>query len=304
MEEYHAAIGHQQIACVQRLARLPKSPLILCGPGTYQPTREKKLRALQCYLAMIEYLLPTDQSIQSPCIWHPDLRLENIFVNPENPTEVVGIIDWQSVEVAPLFHHVRQPYFLDYEGPPMVGLERPRILENLAQLDPAAQRAAKALDLQMSLSVAYKTLLHHQNPCLYRAMSFLETPSFDFLLLARNLLVDGEALYLAQVVELEKTWAELPGVKESGGAPFPFHFSDEEKAEIEADARRAVSGMDVMQGVKDTIGDLFPERGMVRNDQYEESRDALRQMKDQVIGTYAGDENSKEAWQDSWPFDS
>ena len=42
---------------------------------------------------------------------------------------------------------------------------------------------------------------------------------------------------------------------------------------------------------------------MVRPEQYEESRDALRQMKDQIIETFAEDENSKGAWQDSWPFD-
>ena len=105
---------------------------------------------------MIKYLLPTNQSIQSSCLWHDDLHVEYIFVNPEDPTEVVGIIDWQSTELAPLFYHARQPYFLDYDGPPTLGLERSRLPENLAQLDPAAQRQAKALYLKRSLSALYK----------------------------------------------------------------------------------------------------------------------------------------------------
>ena len=221
LEEYELAIAHREITCVRSLPRLPRSPVTLCGPGTYQPTREKKLKALQCHQAMIKYLLPTDQSIQSSCLWHDDLHIENIFVDPKNPTKVNGIIDWQSTALAPLFEHARQPYFLDYDGPPISGLERPRMPENFAQLDPAAQREAKALYLKQSLSALYKTLVHKQNPRLYRAMAFQETPSFDLLSLARNLLVDGEATYLAQLLELEKTWAELPGCARARSCTVP-----------------------------------------------------------------------------------
>lgn len=303
LEAYQSAIGHREIACVRSLPRLPKSPVTLCGPGIYRPTREKKLRAIQCYLTMIKYLLPTDQSIQSSCLWHSDLHVENIFVNPKDPTEIVGIIDWQSTELAPLFYHARQPYFLDYDGPPTLGLERPRLPENLAQLDPAAQRQAKALYLNRSLSALYKTLLHRQNPPLYHALAFRETSSFDLLLLARNLLVDGEATYLAQVVELEKIWAELPGVYTRGAAPFPFQFSDEDKAEIQADVGGALRGIEAMREVQETLGELFPERGIVREEQYEEARDALRQIKEQVLETFARDESDRGIWREVWPFD-
>jgi len=303
LEEYELAIGHRETACVRSLPRLPRSPITLCGPGTYQPTRDKKLRALQCYLAMCRYLLPTDPSIQSSCLWHDDLHVENIFVDPDDPTKVVGIIDWQSVELGPLFEHIRQPYFLDYEGPPTNGLERPRLPENLAELDPAGQKEARTLYLHQTLCVLYKTLIYKQNPCLYRAMAFQETSSFDLLLVARSLLVDGEATYLAQVVELEEKWAELPGVRAHGDPPFPFKFSNEEKAEIEADFNGAMRGMDAMRGVQESIGDLFPERGVVRHDQYGESRDAVRQMREQVIELYANNEREKEIWTEGWPFD-
>lgn len=245
---------------------------------------------------MVKYLLPTDHSIEYPSLWHPDLHLENIFVDPENLTKIVGIIDWQAVEVAPLFDQVRRPYFLDYEGPLTVNLECLSLPEDPAQLDPAT----KGLDLQLKVSAAYKIILHDQNPGLYRVVNFLETPSFELLLLARDLLVDGEALYLAQVVDLEEKWAELPGVGED--VPFPFDFADEERAEIAADARSAMCGMDLVQGVKERVSERFPERRIIRTNQYEESRDAIRQMKENVIFANANDGNSKQAWQDSWPF--
>jgi hypothetical protein len=172
----------------------------------------------------------------------------------------------------------------------------------LAQLDPTAQIKAEALYLHQSLSALYKTLIYKRNPRLYRAMEFHETSSFDLLLLARNLLVDGEATYLAQVVELEKTWHELPGVCARGGARYPFHFSNQEKAEIEADVNGALHGMEAMVGVKESLGELFPERGIVRPEQYDEVQDALRQVKEQVIDEFARDEGEREVWRNAWPF--
>ncbi|XPS68903.1 hypothetical protein M3J09_001183 [Ascochyta lentis] len=63
LEAYHTAIGHREIACVSQLPELPKSPITLCGPGTYQPTRAKKLKALRYYLDIIKFFLPKDEEI-------------------------------------------------------------------------------------------------------------------------------------------------------------------------------------------------------------------------------------------------
>lgn len=292
------------MACVKNVHQLPKSPVGLYGPGTYQPTREKKLKAIEAYLKIFKYLCPTDQSITSPCLWHGDLHIGNILVNPDNPTEVVGIIDWQSTELAPLFYHARQPHLLDYDGPPIEGLERPHLPKNMESLNPDEQRAARALYHKQSLSALYKTLVNKQNPRLYRALEYQAAQDFNFLLLARNLLVDGEATYLAQVVELEKAWAALPSVVAHGGFPFPFSFSDEEVAKIESDMNGALNGMNAMQGVKDSLGDLFPEQGVVPRERYDEAKDALSQAKEFIIETFASNDREKEAWERAWPFDS
>ena len=65
IEEYHAAIGRREIAAVRQLPQLPKSPISLFGPGTYILTRERKLKALECYLQLILFLIPPDPSINS-----------------------------------------------------------------------------------------------------------------------------------------------------------------------------------------------------------------------------------------------
>lgn len=304
VEDYLAAIGNREITCVKTLPRLPKSPLTLRGPGTYVTSKEKKLKALESYLTIAQYLLPIDRSIASSCLWHPDLHQENIFVNPENPREIVAIIDWQSTEVAPLFNQFRQPYFLDYEGPPTQGLERPELPDNYKRLDDPSRKKAMSLYLSQMLSTMYRMLLRNEVPLLYRTWEYQQTASFELLLIAQRLLIDGEAQYLASIVELENAWFDFPGVVAQGSPPYPFRFSSAEKTEIEAAANGAAEGINLMRSVRDSIGrHLFPEKGVVRQDQYDEAKNALQQMKDQVLDLYAHNEHERKLWEEDWPFD-
>jgi hypothetical protein len=281
------------------LPHLPRSPITLCGPGTYEPTRERKLKALDCYSHLIKHLLPDDASVSSAHIWHSDLHVANIFVDPSEPTKIVSIIDWQSTEIAPLYIQARQPHIIDYEGPPLYGLERPQPPKDLERLDVREKKKAESIYLQRSLCSLYNTLTHHQNPKLYAALQFQDTTSYTLLLLARNLLIDGEASYLLQVSEFESKWKDLPGAK---GCAYPFKFSAKEREEMEADVEGAVRGMEAMHAIRQEIRELLPEQGIVRHEIYEEALEALRQMKEQVIDEFAKSEHERKVWEEVWPF--
>lgn len=304
MEQYKSAIGIREIACVQNMTRLPQSPLSLYGPGTYRPSRHKKIAALQKYLCLVQFLLPTDESIASAFLWHPDLHAENIFVHPERPWEVLGIIDWQSSELLPLFDHARQPYFLDYDGPPSRGLDPPVFPENFNELDPTEQARAQSLYLAMSLSALYRRLTYNSNnPTLFRAMEFRQTTSFEMMLFAQNLLVDGEALYQSRCLELEEEWSSLPGVQASGNPPFPLQFSADEADSIHEDASGAVKAMELMRDLRQSLGELWPHKGVVRPEQYDDAKRLLKQAKTELIDRLAHSEAERSAWEESWPFD-
>ena len=88
---------------------------------------------------------------------------------------------------------------------------------------------------------------------------------------------------------LQQKWEDLPGVRSRGNVPFPFEFSLEELEEIAADCKGAALAMELMCRVKHTKGDLFPDRGPIWADRYDEAKDALN-------------EQEKEAWPQSWPF--
>ncbi len=116
---------------------------MLTGPGMlYQPSPDKKLWALDAYLQLVEYILPSNESnpetqaMLPGRLWHDDLHDENIFVDPANPTQITAIIDWQSTQVVPLFHHHMDPAFLGYHGPDVGfdNLEKPSRLDTSGAL--------------------------------------------------------------------------------------------------------------------------------------------------------------------------
>ncbi|KAL4904439.1 hypothetical protein BDW74DRAFT_185692 [Aspergillus multicolor] len=209
------------------------------------------------YLRIMKYLLPTDASITPAILWHPNLHTENIFVHPERPAEVSGIIDWQLSEILPLFEHARQPYFLDYDGPALTGLDPPDFPANFNKLSPSEKAKAQDLYLKMSLSALYRRFTYSTNRTLYNAIKFRESTSFDMLFLAQNLLIDGEAL-----------------------------------------------GMELMQSLKQSLGQMWPEKGTVRADQYDDVKGLLRQAKADLIDQLAHSEAEVVAWGKAWPFDS
>ncbi|KAL3455672.1 hypothetical protein BJX64DRAFT_297366 [Aspergillus heterothallicus] len=257
VEEYKSAIGLREIACVQQINQLPRSPLSLYGPATYVPPRSKKIAALQNYLRLVKYLLPTD----------------NIFVDAERPSEVLGIIDWQSSEILP-------------------------------ELSPVEKARAQDLYLKMSLSALYRKLTLKTNSALFKAMEFRQTIGFDIMLYAQNILIDGEALYQSSCLDLANGWADLPAVEGGESPPFPLRFSSEEIQIINEDAEAAVKAMELMGELRDEVGDLWPEKGIVRPEQYNEAKQRLKQAKEELIGRLANTCAERVAWEEAWPFDN
>lgn len=295
-EDYLEAVGKRELTSVKQIPALPPPQITLCGPGTYISTRDTKLRAVDLYLQIYKLIAPSDVDLRKPTIWHQDLHVENIFVDPTAPTKVTSILDWQSTEIAPLFVQARLPQFLEHEGPRAEGLQRPRLPPNFDALEPAEQQRVKRLTLDQGLWIAYKIWIRARNPAFWKALEFQETSAFELLLCARTLLEDGEAIYAALVLELlEEGHAS---VRDSGvGIPADV------AARIRSDSTDAIQGMEAMSMIRDTIGDLFPERGVVRAEQYKHAKNALGQCKTQIIDMYARSDADRIAWNASWPFD-
>ncbi|OJJ50188.1 hypothetical protein ASPZODRAFT_157128 [Penicilliopsis zonata CBS 506.65] len=306
--DYERATGLREIYCTENMPKLPRSPIALHYSGTYQPSRESKILAIESYLKLLRYLLP-EVSIQTSHIWHCDLHAENIFVNPSNLSEIYGIIDWQSTELAPLYDHPIEPYILEYDGPPLDGLlDRPKLadIRSLFQGDPEplAERKATSLYTKMSLVSLYRHLVHKKMPLLFKALEFRETLCFQLLLFTRNLLVDGEATYLALLADQQQNnWKDIPKLNHTD-EKFPLVFSAEMLRQIERDHIGATSSMELMREIQEMIGPkYFYARGVVTHDEYNEVSQIIPRAKKEFIRKYARDEGEIAELESAWPFD-
>ncbi|WPH00052.1 Hypothetical protein R9X50_00287500 [Acrodontium crateriforme] len=77
---------------------------------------ENHLRLLEMSRKTLEAVgnITAVQESCSALLFHPDLHARNIFVNPKDPTQILGIIDWQSTAIEPAFvHAVETPDFAE-----------------------------------------------------------------------------------------------------------------------------------------------------------------------------------------------
>ncbi|PGG95580.1 hypothetical protein AJ79_09970 [Helicocarpus griseus UAMH5409] len=106
--------------------------------------------ALNGYLQIAPYLLPKTQDLHAFVIWHNDLHTDNIFVDLNDPVKIVGIIDWQSMHLSPLFLQARTPALLDFEGP-LPDFFEVKLPADFDTLSPEEQERARKIRSMQSL---------------------------------------------------------------------------------------------------------------------------------------------------------
>jgi hypothetical protein len=96
-----------------------ESPL---QPPDYRSEAQKNPAAhislYEKFRKVADYILPPGE-MSKPVLWHCDLRPENIFVQNDRITSVIG---WQHAWVGPLFLQARNPPLVAYNGENMLRL--------------------------------------------------------------------------------------------------------------------------------------------------------------------------------------
>jgi hypothetical protein len=87
VEAYIPAIGRHEIEGIHWIEKYPRPEGLFYGLGSYRPNPTSKFLVLHDYLQVAKYLLPSDISVLSSLMWHSDLPSDNVFVNPERPTD-------------------------------------------------------------------------------------------------------------------------------------------------------------------------------------------------------------------------
>ncbi|KAL8687453.1 MAG: hypothetical protein Q9218_006377 [Villophora microphyllina] len=238
VEDYLEGIGTRELKYVESLTRFPQAGVgIFGGPGWLEPTKADKLTALQDYIKVSRYLAPRYSPATVPVLWHSDLHLSNIYVNPDEPTRITCIIDWQSTHVAPLFYQVETPEFLDFQGPKYprgldmeVDVEFFGIPSNISELLEDEQnkirKEALVLSKKRSLYKMYELYCLCDNYDAYEAFRFQETTQGALIFGASRVAYHSEIPMRKWLMRLEEGWNTIPGYDK---IPCPVHYSKQER---------------------------------------------------------------------------
>ncbi|KAL4778067.1 hypothetical protein BJX76DRAFT_352887 [Aspergillus varians] len=208
-------------------------------------------------------LIPKDTAITRPCLWHNNLHNNNVFVDPDNPAKITGIINWQSCYISPLFNHNPNPAFLSWDGlePETLNLApQPK----LSGLSPEERSAAVHEYTLQNVFIRWRKLMHAKNPDLYRVVEFRRMAAYGLIFLAYQMFEYGEAHFQLLLVDLKDTWTDLPAI--SSNTPFPFDFSEADFKRIKLDSNGAVAGTDLVAEVKERMGDLWLDKGFIKHE--------------------------------------
>jgi hypothetical protein len=64
-----------------------------------------------------------------------------------------------------------------------------------------------------------------------------------------------------------------------------------------------VAGTELVAQVKETIGELWPDKGFIDHERYDTCRVSLKEMKEQLIEQLAENEGERAEYECYWPFD-
>ena len=237
------------------------------GPRQYQPNASAKMSALTNYLKVAPYVLPEQEVTHSSVIWHGDLHTQNIFVDPEDPTEILGIIDWQFVSALPLFLQVTRPAFLDFNGPIPEELAKVSLPQNFEMLSPEDQHEAKALHQAQTLHNLYMARCYQQN---YEA--FLAMQQKDSLRHQVTVVPNGLGTVPTPPVEgRRKRMAKYCGSGPDGDPLIrcPLHFSAAEIEQQDENEKLWAQGVELMNTFICDAGGFKHWDDRVSNDDYE-----------------------------------
>ncbi|KAJ5143876.1 uncharacterized protein N7515_002663 [Penicillium bovifimosum] len=271
--QFLQAVGMREMKAIQCL-KAPKQLALFCGPNLYRPDTGNKRTALAYYQQVLDALIPKDTAITKPYLWHNDLHNDNVFVDPDNPGTITGIIDWQSTHISPLFNHNIDPAFLDWDGLEPETLD-PAPRPALSGLTPEERSAAVQEYTIQNVLIAWRKLMQAKNPDLYRTIEFRKTTA--------------------------DTWADLPAV--TSDVPFPFNFSEADYERIKEDSDDAVAGTELVAEAKERLGDLWPDKGFIEHERYHDCKTALDEVKGLILKQLAETDEERAEYERYWPFD-
>ncbi|ROV87932.1 hypothetical protein VSDG_09452 [Cytospora chrysosperma] len=263
------------------------------GRTDFRGTAEANVELLTRGAVVLEALSrdPRIGNISAPLLFHPDLHKRNIFVDPNDPTKITAVIDWQSTCLDPaLFYFQDIPDLCSsteelYQQPDSDGGLSP---EETAKRDRSAKDVAIC---QQTWDVGLKGWA----PRLYAAQKTDDTLTRPFRY-CYSCWKDGATGFRNELVELGQKWDEL-GLD---GSP-PYQLTAEELAEHTRQWNDFQDAVNLRNGIAQGLN--TNEEGWVPIEYCETAREAAAELLEQWLATARDDGIEMEKAKQLWPFD-
>ncbi len=256
---------------------------------------------LNRYLKIADAMVPTDKSetsedINSPTLWHPDLHLDNIFVDPES-RQITSIIDWQWSAVLPLYYQCGIPRAFENPRSTLGSAELPELPRDYATLPQDERTRVGVMGQSEACQKFYELETSSKNP---RHWTALQLDNLDLRRRPTRLalgLWNSEFFFFFRkaLMEIEEQWAELC----PDSSQCPITFSEEELAlhAYEEENQQGVGG--ILKLFKDRWS--LPTDGMVDPADFAQTKAAIDDYRNVFLGT-AEDEAERELFSRLWPY--
>lgn len=221
-----------------------------------------------------------------PLFWHPDFNMRNIFVDEADPTQITGIIDWQSAGISPAFMYALDtpdfgeelPYDEDLDGKDKTPDEKLQ----LARED--ADRCSVAFAVCAEVTPKFRTA-RNLAPSIARPLIFCDA-----------LWRSGAAMLRRELLDLSKDWHEM-GLP--GQCPYQAREDEEEMQEQHFDDFKSV------QRLKSFLARAFHGNtdGWVPTSEYDEARQKVDELYKSWLTSATSDGDMKLSKAEAiWPW--
>ncbi|KAJ5226467.1 hypothetical protein N7468_007692 [Penicillium chermesinum] len=236
---------------------------------------------------------PRVTGASDPVMWHTDLHLGDIFVTPNEPSFIEGIIDWQSSQICPLFIQARFPEFLTPPKDYTFGPDLPSLPDGFDDLGSEKKEQAINERELASRSKYYEMSNLAHNLRVYNAMkldSRLWEPFTYCQLFSQGSLVPLRHC----LIRLSQDWSllGLPG-------SCPFLISEIELQKHNEQKSQYEDRLYLSDLVKNQL--FTDDAGWVPNDRWEATERANGELYNMYIETMS-EELTPQAAAKDWPF--
>ena len=269
------AIGENEMRWSERFA---KPQMNYCRPVKAPELPDDYASLIRRYLGLLPYLtsrIPTDLSVKK--LWHRDLHLDNIFVDPET-RKITCLIDWQSTAVAEVIFQHKLPPLL-----PPVG--------NYQQTTEAEFNGGASELLQH-----YQNLTKQSNPLRWAAVNI---ESLAMLIKPTSLLTGAWTRndvfsFRHALITIAAHWDKI-----SPGTPCPIEFTERE-LELHDEEMELLEELGTVLHLLENQN-LISVGGRVLRENFDRAQLINQQVKKMLIDM-GEDEETRTLYEKIWPY--